>query len=200
MITTSQTTTPPGTQSHGTQRRAASVNIETARLSLNVLKANDAKALIAVFASKMSACQTHAISHPFTEADAQAYIDAAQVAPYNLPVFAIRNEEGHLVGAIALSATACGKASLQQLGPNLSVFIAPEHQQMGYAPEAIEGLIKWVQKNRVHKIVQAAHFADNLPSSEVLTHGGFLYTGRKTYETSRAREGEHLVLHMIRLI
>jgi RimJ/RimL family protein N-acetyltransferase len=198
MITTSQTTPPPGTQAHGnTQRRAASVNIETARLSLNVLKANDSKALMDVFCPQASACQGQGIPHPFTEADAQAYIDMAQTAPINLPVLGIRNEEGHLIGVIALHEKV---SSLRQLGPNLSVFIAPAHQQMGYAPEAIEGLIKWVQKNRMHKVVQAAHFADNLPSSEVLTNGGFLYTGRKTYETSRAREGEHLVLHMIRLI
>jgi RimJ/RimL family protein N-acetyltransferase len=197
MITTSHTILQP----QANQRRAASVNIETARLSLTALKANDAKALMDVFGSLMSARQTHAISHPFSEADAETYIDNALAAPFALPTLAVRNEEGHLIGVIALSGTPCGKSqALHQLGPNLSVFIAPDYQQNGYAPEAIEGLIKWVRKNRLHKLIQAAHFADNLPSAELLIASGFLYTGRKTQETSRARDGEHLVLHMIHLI
>jgi len=55
-------------------------------------------------------------------------------------------------------------------------------------------------KRRLHKVVHAAHFADNDGSGRALIAADFLYTGRRTMETSMARQGEHLALHMIRIL
>ena len=174
-------------------------SIETTRLSLTPLSAADIDAFMAVFADKNSARMTHAIPHPLHRAEAEALLAQMSATPFTH--WAIRLEDERLIGIISLTTSACGTAGgLHAFGPNLSVFIAPAHQGQGYAIEATDGLLRWCKKRKVHRIIHAAHFADNEPSASALISADFLYTGRKTMETSLAREGEHLALHMIRIL
>ncbi len=185
-----------GRETFGPHRQST---IETTRLSLTALKASDLEALMAVFSDKACARMTHAIPHPLSR-EAGMRLLATMAATEN-SYWAIRIEDEQLIGVISLTRATCGtQANLNAFGPNLSVFIAPEHQGEGYAREAIDGLLRWVKKRKLHRVVQAAHFADNLASARVLIETDFLYTGRKTMETSLAREGEHQALHMIRIL
>lgn len=180
-------------------RQADQISIETSRLSLTPLKASDIDAFLAVFADADAARMTHAIPHPLSREEATRLL--GDMAASKLTYWAIRIEDEKLIGVISLTRSACGKEpGLHSFGPNLSVFIAPEHQGQGYALEAIDGLLRWVKKRNLHRIVHAAHFADNEPSARLLVNADFLYTGRKTMETSLAREGEHQALHMIRIL
>jgi RimJ/RimL family protein N-acetyltransferase len=177
----------------------SSTAIETLRLSLTGFRPGDLNALVAIFADRETARMTHAVPHPFSEGDALSRLARMMQAPD--AHWAIRTGDETLVGAISLTRGACGQASdLHTFGPNLSVFIAPEHQRNGYATEAIDGLLRRIKKRKVHRVIHAAHFADNLASARLLVHADFLYTGRRTMETSLAREGEHQALHMIRLL
>lgn len=176
-----------------------SAAIETLRLSLTGFKPSDLGALTAVFASPDTARMTHAVPHPFSDGDAVSRLARMMQAPD--AHWAIRTGDEALIGTISLTRGACGQAAdLHTFGPNLSVFIAPEHQRNGYATEAIDGLLRRIKKRKAHKVIHAAHFADNLASARLLVHADFLYTGRRTMETSLAREGEHQALHMIRLL
>jgi len=179
--------------------RTEQVSIETARLSLTPLRASDLDDFIAVFADRNSARMTHAIPHPLSREDAEKLL--SEMAAAKLTHWAIRDETERMVGVISLTQSTCGKPrGMHSFGPNLSVFVAPAYQAQGYALEAIDGLLRWVKKRRLHKIIHAAHFADNEASARLLINADFLYTGRKTKETSLARDGEHLALHMIRIL
>ena len=172
--------------------------IETARLSLTALRASDLDAFATIFGDGHTARMTHAIPHPLTHETAERLLDSMAGSRTH---WAIRLGDDSLVGVISLTGTACGKAdSLHSFGPNLSVFVAPDHRGHGYAGEAINGLLGWVKRRRLHRVIHAAHFADNAASGRVLVAADFLYTGRRTHETSAARDGEHLALHMIRLL
>lgn len=177
--------------------------IRTERLCLNALKSADLNALMVLFAQKSVARMTHAIPHPFTEADARALIDKARInATPRLPVFAIRRAvEGDLIGLISLERTTCGQTSnLHQFGPSVGMSIAPAFQAQGYGLEALEAVIGYAQRIGGHKIIHAAHFTDNAASAKMLVKADFLYTGRRTLESSRARLGRDEVCHMIRLL
>lgn len=179
--------------------RPEQISIETSRLSLTPLKAADIDNFMAVFADRNAARMTHAIPHPLSREEAAGLLESMSAS--RLTYWAIRVEDEKLIGVISLTRSACGKApGMHSFGPNLSVFIAPSHQGQGYALEAIDGLLRWVKKRKLHRIIHAAHFADNEPSARLLVNADFLYTGRKTMETSLARDGEHQALHMIRIL
>ena len=175
------------------------ISVETTRLSLTALKPSDLDAVMAVFADRNSARMTHAIPHPLDRSEAERLLADMAATPFTH--WAIRLDDEQLIGIISLTKSACGTTGgIHSFGPNLSVFIAPQWQGQGYAIEATDGLLRWVKKRKLHRIIHAAHFADNEPSASALIKADFLYTGRKTMETSLAREGEHLALHMIRIL
>jgi len=181
-----------------TARRPAP-SIETDRLSLTPLRVSDLDALMAVYGEPQSARMTHAIPHPLTREDAERLL--SKMMATDRVHWAIRVEDELLIGVISLKTSQCGKpAGLDCFGPNLSVFIAPVHQGQGYGVEAIDALLRWCKKRRLHRVIHAAHFADNEASARALIAADFLYTGRRTMETSMARDGEHLALHMIRIL
>jgi len=174
------------------------ISIETTRLSLTPLRSSDTDNLMAVFADRNSARMTHAIPHPLSRDGAEKLL--ADMSAAKLIHWAVRSDEA-LIGIVSLTGSACGApAGIHTFGPNISVFIAPSHQGNGYALEAVDGLLRWVKKRKVYKVIHAAHFADNDPSARLLITADFLYTGRKTMETSLARDGEHQALHMIRIL
>ena len=179
--------------------RPDGISIETTRLSLTALRTGDLDDFMAVFADRNSARMTHAIPHPLSREDAEKLL--ADMIPARFTHWAIRNEHERLMGVVSLTRSACGAPrGIHMFGPNLSVFIAPSHQGQGFAQEAVDGLLRWVKKRKLHRIIHAAHFADNEPSGRLLINADFLYTGRRTMETSLAREGEHQALHMIRIL
>ncbi|MFT3996330.1 MAG: GNAT family N-acetyltransferase [Asticcacaulis sp.] len=174
-------------------------SVQTKRLYLSPLGLDDVNDLQALFGHRSVARMTHSIAHPFTESDARAFAEKARHnTSLRLPVFGIHDENETLIGVTGLERTV--NAGLHQFGPSLGICIAPEHQGQGYGTEAVEGLIGYAERFGGHRVLHAAHFADNAASARLLARAGFLYTGRKTQETSKAREGTHEALHMIRLL
>ncbi|MGA9659488.1 MAG: GNAT family N-acetyltransferase, partial [Asticcacaulis sp.] len=174
------------TQSPSTQ------SIETTRLSLNALRASDITAFTAVFADKHAARMTHTLPHPLEPYGAEVLLARMMQTPFTH--LAIRTGDETLVGMISLTEAICGADDrLHSFGPNLSVFITPAEQGQGYALEAVNGLLRWCKKRKLHRIIHAAHFSDNEASARVLIAADFLYTGRRTTGTSLARDGEHQI-------
>jgi len=179
--------------------RPDGLSIETTRLSLTALRQHDLVDLMAVFADRNSARMTHAIPHPLTRNEAEDLLSKMMATPFTH--WAIRTDEDQLIGIVSLTSSSCaGVDAPHSFGPNLSVFIAPNHQNQGYGLEAVDGLLRWVKKRKLHRIVHAAHFSDNEASANMLITADFLYTGRKSLETSLVREGAHMALHMIRIL
>lgn len=183
----------PGTGGH---------SVQTKRLYLSPLCLDDVDDIRALFSHHALARMTHAIAHPFSEADARAYVEKArQTSSPRLPVFGIRGTNEALIGVVGLERGTCGQGqALHQFGPSVGISIAPEHQGRGYGQEALEGLIGYAERFGGHRLIHAAHFADNTASARMLARAGFLYTGRRTQETSKARDGAYEALHMIRLL
>ena len=180
-------------------RKRETPSIETPRLSLTPLKSADLDAFTAVFADRNAARMTHAVPHPLTREEAEKLLTRMMATVRTH--WAIRLDDEQLIGVISLKKSACGQPDgLHCFGPNLSLFIAPPFQGQGYGTEAIDALLRWCKKHRAHRIVHAAHFADNDASARPLIAADFLYTGRRTMETSMARDGEHQALHMIRIL
>ncbi|EGF92278.1 acetyltransferase GNAT family protein [Asticcacaulis biprosthecium C19] len=178
---------------------SGAISIETSRLSLNALRDTDLDDLMAVFCGRSSARMTHTVPHPFKREDAERLLANMMAKPY--AYWAIRREDERLIGVISLTRATCGKTpDMHHFGPNLGIFVAPEHQGHGLAVEAIDALLRWVKKRKLHQIIHAAHFADNDKAAQALIQADFLYTGRRTQEASTARGGEHLALHMIRIL
>ncbi|MEI9903122.1 MAG: GNAT family N-acetyltransferase [Asticcacaulis sp.] len=179
--------------------RNDAATIETTRLSLCALRGSDLAGLMQVFGGMATARMTHAIPHPLGRDEAVRLLEKMRGQPQSY--WAIRTGDDDLAGVVSLTQSACGKGpDLHSFGPNLSVFVASGHQGHGYAVEAIDGLLAYVKRKRLHRIVHAAHFADNAAAARVLVTADFLYTGRRTMETSLAREGEHEAWHMIRIL
>lgn len=176
--------------------------VQTKRLYLSPLCLDDVDDVMAVFAHRTVARMTHAIAHPFTTADARAFVEKArQNSSPRMPVFGIRDNDENLIGVVGLERSPTAeKSGLHQFGPSVGICLAPEYQGQGYGVEALEGLIGYAERFGGHRVLHAAHFADNDASSRMLARAGFLYTGRRTPETSKAREGAHEALHMIRLL
>jgi RimJ/RimL family protein N-acetyltransferase len=103
--------------------------------------------------------------------------------------------EGRLIGVILFSET----VGQDSFGPMLSLFIAHGYQNHGYGTEAVMAALNGLRMQSV-KVIHAAHFADNGASAQVLIRAGFLYTGRRTQETSLMRDADHTALHMIKIL
>lgn len=195
-------TLPPRRSGPQTGTMTAANAVQTQRLYLSPLTREDTGDIRQICAHPSVARMTHAIASPFNEADAIAFVEKARLnSSPRLPVFGIRTPDDNLIGVVSLDRETCGQAGgLHLFGPSVGIIMAPAHQGHGYGAEAIEGLTGYAQRFGGHRVLHAAHFADNAPSARMLAKAGFLYTGRRTLETSKAREGTHEALHMIRLL
>lgn len=182
--------TPPILQTPPTTAR-----IDIDRLALSPLTFSDVTALTQVFASAETARMTHDIPHPFELEDTFTFLSMAMTQhSRRFPKWGIRLG-GRLIGVILFSET----VGQDSFGPQMSLFIAHGYQNHGYGTEAVTAALIDVRKHGT-KVVHAAHFADNAASAQVLARTGFLYTGRRTQETSLMRDGEHTALHMIKIL
>ncbi|MDC7676942.1 GNAT family N-acetyltransferase [Asticcacaulis machinosus] len=173
-----------------------SARVESARLVLSPLTFSDVTALTQVFASAETARMTHDIPHPFELDDAFAFLSMAMTQhSRRFPKWGIRLG-GRLIGVLLFSET----VGQDSFGPMLSLFIAHPYQNHGYGTEAVTAALGWLRTYGGARIVHAAHFADNAPSAQVLIRSGFLYTGRRTQETSLMRDSGHTALHLIKIL
>ncbi|MFT4091110.1 MAG: GNAT family N-acetyltransferase [Asticcacaulis sp.] len=186
---TIETSTRPLTD-HMTGQAVAN-EVKTARLSLKGLRAGDLYDLMQVFSDKRLM--------PLSESEAAAYIERARThSGARLPIFGVHGEQDRLIGIVSLARYSDAQGKLHMFGPSMGVSIAPEFQGMGYGTEAVKALISHATRFGGHRILHAAHHADNEAASRLLVRTGFLYTGRRTADSggNSARDA----LHMIRLL
>ena len=151
--------------------------IQTKRLSLTRIEANDKHSLVALIGDLEVSRFLSYVPHPYTEADADWWIQSVQNLPYSLNVFAA----GQLVGGAGLTDQGEGKYEL-------GYWFGKPFWGLGYATEACVGLLGHVKKQLGDAQVFANVYPNNLASEAVLHKLGFAKTGVATVVNVSTKE------------
>ena len=155
--------------------------VSTSRLTLRAPDISDADR-IAVLANDIDiARMTTSMPHPYSRADAEAFLARTQAVDLNQEVaFAIDDGRNGLIGVVGLFPHG-------PLGPEIGYWIGRDYWGQGYATEAASAALLWAGKDWGRRVVMSGHFADNPASGRVLEKAGFLYTGEIQSRRSTAR-------------
>jgi RimJ/RimL family protein N-acetyltransferase len=156
--------------------------IETRRLVLRAPGERDVERVAALAGDIEVSRMTSNIPHPYSRADAEAFIVRVQALdPHEEAVFVLELEDEGTVGMISLH----GRG---QLGPELGYWIGRPWWGRGLASEAAAAVMAWVARDWGRRMACAFHFRDNPASGRVLVKAGFLYTGVVRRQCSLARK------------
>ncbi len=152
----------------------------TDRLTLRPGWGEDAAMLAEALNDPRIARNTIDIPHPYTLDDAQAWLEAAQVAAgAHLLILAHEGRAVRLIGGIGLSP--CGERPCE-----LGCWIVPDCWGRGYATEAAAAMLGIARCLRMRQVT-AGCFVDNPASIAVLRKLGFTATGERRAAYCRAR-------------
>ncbi|HUZ14375.1 MAG TPA: GNAT family N-acetyltransferase [Caulobacteraceae bacterium] len=147
--------------------------IATARLVLRPPVAEDAPRLAELANDFEVAGMTTTIPHPYTLADAEAFIGRARSAePAKEALFAIELSGEGVIGTLGLDPDGT-------LAHEVGYWIGRSYWGRGYVTEALIAGLGWARADWGRRCVTARHFIDNPASAAVLAKAGFLYTGRQ---------------------
>lgn len=158
--------------------------VSTERLVLRGPVRTDADAIVRLASDINVAAMTARLPHPYTEHDAEAWLDRCLVQDWGRnATFVIEHHSFGPVGVLGLENGGNGRA---QIG----FWLGRPFWNRGYATEAVRGALKWVRRDWRRNVVEAGHFADNPASGQVLCKAGFLYTGDVVLQDCAARGGQ----------
>ncbi|NBB16740.1 GNAT family N-acetyltransferase [Caulobacter sp. SLTY] len=164
--------------------------IETRRLALRSPAPGDESRLAELMADYAIARMTSRVPHPYSLADAAAFVEKVQGNdPAKDHNFVIETEDDGMVGGIGF---------FTPPGEPLEVgyWIGRDWWGRGFASEALQGALAWAKASWRKRYVVAGHFSDNPASGAVLCKAGFLYTGEVQLKHSLAR-GEEAATRMM---
>lgn len=146
---------------------------------INTIQKTDKSAFIEHFREREIYERTLSIPFPYTEADADFWIEhvAARAQQNGQPVeFAIRNQEGKLIGAVGFDRLVVGKSHLAEIG----YWLAKPYWGSGIMTAAV-GKICGHAFSKFGIVRITAHiFAFNTGSQRVLEKNGFVQEGYLT--------------------
>ena len=143
--------------------------LETERLILRAPKLEDAKHVAALANDKRIAENTRRIPHPYSRADAEDFIAAANT-PQGDMQFLITTRAGLPVGA-------CGIATHDDAAPEIGYWLGVKHWGKGYGTEAVRALIDFAFTELAHESLSAGARVTNPASRRILEKCGFQWTG-----------------------
>lgn len=153
----------------------------TARLGLRPPRMSDARSLAILAGDYDVARMTTGIPHPYSEADAQAFLRRADRRdPREEALFAL-DIDGH--GAAGL----LGFHSNAEGAVEIGYWLGRPFWGRGYMTEAVISAMAWARTTWGRRWVMSGHFVDNPASGAVLVKAGFLYTGDIFWRASLAR-------------
>lgn len=156
--------------------------LNTPRLTLRAPAPRDAEAIATLADNPDIARMTTRLPHPYTRADAEAFIARMRQCDLEREVaFVIEDAEAGPVGVLGLHPT--GK-----LGPEIGYWIGRPYWGRGFATEAARASLAWAKDSWGRRVVMSGHFDDNPASGRVLEKAGFLYTGEIEPRRSAARD------------
>jgi RimJ/RimL family protein N-acetyltransferase len=155
-----------------TRGRIAPV-LETERLVLRAPRLDDAAILATLADDRRIAANTLRIPHPYSLADAQAFITNANASQHET-AFLITTQNGTIIGA-------CGIAMLDGKTPELGYWLGVAFWGKGYATEAARAVIDHAFGDLGHGALLAGARVSNPASRRVLQKCGFQWTGVGLY-------------------
>jgi RimJ/RimL family protein N-acetyltransferase len=149
---------------------AASIPVlATNRLKLRAPGAADATAIASLINDRRIAENTARIPHPYSLADAHAFLGQANRDPAE-PSFAITRQDGTLIGG-------CGIHVLSGGEPELGYWIGVSHWGRGYATEAARAVLDHAFATLGYERLTSRARVSNPASRRVLEKCGFQWTG-----------------------
>ena len=142
--------------------------LTTARLILRTPRPEDARAVAALINDRRIAENTARVPHPYTLADAEAFIADAQTRTD--PTFYVTLHDGTIVGG-------CGLGRLRGDVPEIGYWYGVPYWGRGYASEAARALIDHAFADLGHELLHAGARVSNPASRRVLEKCGFEWTG-----------------------
>lgn len=147
--------------------------IEIERLVLRPFETQDLSALVLYAGDYDVAKATGQLPHPYTELEAQSWLDFNQ-GQSNEPsanhIYAIATQDNRLIGCISLMA----KSDSWELG----YWLGQPHWHKGYMREASTALLDEARQHLAPTKLCACVFTDNPRSAVLLQHLGFTLCGQ----------------------
>ena len=156
-----------------TFRERAIPVLETARLILRAPRFEDAEAIATLVNDRRIAENTLRIPYPYTLADAQAFLTAANTDDGEI-VFLMTTQTGGIVGC-------CGIAKLDGETPEIGYWLGVPFWGKGYATEAARAVIDHAFGELGYDTLLAGVRVSNPASRRVLEKCGFQWTGVGLY-------------------
>jgi RimJ/RimL family protein N-acetyltransferase len=161
-----------------TLREASIPVLETERLVLRAPRLEDAGKIVMLANERRIAENTARIPHPYTLADAEAFLAAANRSDEET-TFVIALADGTLIGACGLELRdGPGTAGLM---PELGYWLGVTYWGHGFATEAARALIDYAFEDLELDALQAGTRVTNPASRRVLEKCGFQWTGVGLY-------------------
>ena len=158
-------------------------------LRLRPFVADDVSALVALAGDAEIARRTTDIPHPYTPADARAFVaqSAQRIAEGTEYAFAVeRIADGVAIGAVSLRRTDGDGDDTGEVG----YWIGRPFWCKGYAVEALRRLVRFAFHDRGFATLAAGVMADNAASAKVLLKAGFVFAGESTGERGRCKDAK----------
>jgi RimJ/RimL family protein N-acetyltransferase len=156
-----------------TRRERRDPVLETPRLTLRPLRPDDAKVIATLANDRRIAENTLRLPHPYTVADAQAFITFASGCD-DEAVFLITTGSDVVIGA-------CGIAGLDSETPEIGYWLGTAHWGKGFATEAARALVDYAFSDLGCDALVAGARVSNGASRRVLEKCGFQWTGVGLY-------------------
>ena len=156
-----------------TRRECSTPVLETERLVLRAPRLEDAMAVATLANDRRVAENALHIPHPYSLADAQAFIAGANAGDFGT-VFLIAARSGAVLGA-------CGLAASDSEAPEIGYWLGVPHWGTGYATEAARALIDHAFGDLDHEALLGGARVSNPASRRVLEKCGFQWTGVGLY-------------------
>ncbi|MFV0336589.1 MAG: GNAT family N-acetyltransferase [Tropicimonas sp.] len=143
--------------------------INTPRLTLRPLTGADAGVIIVGVGEYDIARWLLVVPHPYTRADAEAFLAFAAGRPDHWAI----THAGALIGVISCDA-------------ELGYWLAKPFHGQGFATEAVLAVLERVFADPAREAVPATRRTGNAASARVLAKAGFTYTGARIRKQARA--------------
>ena len=157
--------------------------ITTARLTLRRPEPADAVRIAAFAGDPAVARMLSPVPHPYTVADAEAFVARCADPPAGERVFAVADGDG-LAGLVGF------QRSEGEVLVEVGYWYGRPCWGRGYATEALAAALGRAGGEWGLRALASGHFVDNPASGRVLEKAGFLYTGARRPRMSLARGQE----------
>ena len=148
--------------------------LETERLILRAPRFEDAKAIATLANDRRIAENTARIPHPYSVADAEAFVASLDEPGAETAFVITLSDEGTVIGG-------CGIGMLEGQAAELGYWLGVAHWGKGFATEAVRAVIDYTFETTPHEGLNAGARVTNPASRRVLEKCGFQWTGVGLY-------------------